>query len=430
MGFGASGVVCLGFVVLRQLDWGLKQELKRHFAVFSLIGLASITTIFWTGLGPGLVTEVDAGGPGAAIYGFVLAAILQSFLAASLAEFVSAYPTEGGICHWVAAIAPRRYSGLLSFTTGWWSVSSRIFTPASTNLLYAQNSMALIALYHDTLVIKTSMTFVVYQITNIATAGVVLLGNRIIPAMNRLSSTLTVSPNQLAWFILLVTVAATALSHNDAKLVFRTWINETGWQNKVICFITGLVNPLSALSGLDGITHISEETPNPFRKAPLALLRTLSIAFVTGLSYLLALMFSVQDYAALSNSSTGLLLAELFRQVTQSRGGAFALVFLLWIAWALRSSAAFNAMLGSAVTINSVAYLIPVLTNVLQRRKVLVKGKFHVGAVPGRCVALGPLAWLTLAIIFFSFPYEQPVSAANMNYTCVCVGGIGAVALG
>lgn len=47
--------------------------------------------------------------------------------------------------------------------------------------------MALITLYRSDIVIKAWMTFVVYQITNLATAGVVLFGNRLIPAMNRFS---------------------------------------------------------------------------------------------------------------------------------------------------------------------------------------------------------------------------------------------------
>jgi choline transport protein len=43
-------------------------------------------------------------------------------------------------------------------------------------------------------------------------------------------------------------------------------------------------------------------------------------------------MFSVQDYTALANTNTGLPLAELFRQTTQSAGGAFGLMFILFIA--------------------------------------------------------------------------------------------------
>lgn len=52
----------------------------------------------------------------------------------------------------------------------------------------------------------------------------------------------------------MVTVAASAPVHNDSKFVFRTWINNTGWDNNVMCFITGLVNPLYSLGGLDGIS--------------------------------------------------------------------------------------------------------------------------------------------------------------------------------
>ena len=52
----------------------------------------------------------------------------------------------------------------------------------------------------------------------------------------------------------MIVVAASAPVHNDSKFVFRTWINKTGWENNVICFITGLVNPLYSLGGLDGIS--------------------------------------------------------------------------------------------------------------------------------------------------------------------------------
>ena len=50
-------------------------------------------------------------------------AVLQSFLGASLAEFISSYPTEGAMYHWIGAIAPRRTTGFLSFVTGWLTVA-------------------------------------------------------------------------------------------------------------------------------------------------------------------------------------------------------------------------------------------------------------------------------------------------------------------
>ncbi|GAB7354307.1 hypothetical protein MBLNU459_g4826t1 [Dothideomycetes sp. NU459] len=468
---------------LRLAQMGHTQELNRHFSIVSLVGLASTTTISWTGLGLGLVTEIGAGGPGAVIYGFILVSLLQCFLGASLAEFVSAYPVSGGMYHWIAAIAPRRMMGFLSFVTGWFTVFGWIFTTASTNLIYAQNFMALVALYHPDMTIKTWETFVVYQVLNLITAGVVIFGNRIIPALNRFSLFYL----QIGWFVVMVTVAACAPKHQDAKFVFRTWINTTGWENNAICFITGLVNPLYSLGGLDGVTHITEEMPNPSRNAPLAIAITLSIAFVTGITYLIALMFSVQDWSALSSTNTGLPLAELFRQATQTAGGAFALTFMLWIAlgpcvissqlstgrvfWAfsrdgampfskvwskvhpslqipmnsqlavtaiiaalgclyLGSSTAFNSLLGSAVTINNVAYLVPILTNLLTNRRNMHRGTFFMSGVVGTVVNTVTVCWLTFAIVFFSFPYYKPVIAANMNYTCVVVGGLALLQLG
>ncbi|CVL08734.1 related to choline transporter Hnm1 [Fusarium mangiferae] len=313
---------------LRLAQMGHTQELNRHFSTLSLIGLASTTTISWTGLGLGLITEIGAGGPGAVIYGFILVTILQCFLGASLAEFVSSYPTEGGMYHWIAAVAPRRATGILSFLTGWFSVLGWIFTTASTNIIYAQILMALVALYISDLEIKAWQTFIVYQGLNLLTAAVVMFGNKIIPALNKFSLFYL----QIGWLVVLVTVVACAPTHRDPEFVFRTWINTTGWNNNAICFITGLVNPLYSLGGLDGVTHITEEMPNPSKNAPLAIAITLVIAFCTGLTYLISLMFSIQDFDQLTSGNTGMPLAELFRQVTQKTGGAFGLLFILFIA--------------------------------------------------------------------------------------------------
>jgi amino acid transporter len=287
-------------------------------------------------------------------------------------------------------------------------------------------------------------------------------------------------------FVVMITVVACAPTHQNSEFVFRTWINNTGWENQVICFITGLVNPLYSLGGLDGVTHLTEEMPNPSRNAPLAIAITLAIAFVTGITYLVALMFSVQDYAALSSTNTGLPLAELFRQVTKQAGGAFGLTFILFIAlgpcvissqlstgrmfwafsrdgalpfsdtWAkvnhrlqmpmnaqlavtaivaalgclyLGSSTAFNSLLGSAVTINNCAYLVPILTNLLTGRRNMYKGVFHMSGYTGFIVNIVTVCWLAFAIVFFSFPYYKPVTGkswitcgdaryANLNYSC------------
>lgn len=169
--------------------------------------------------------------------------------------------------HWIAAVAPKRLTGPLSFFTGWFSVLGWIFTTASTNIIYAQILMALIALYTPDLQIQTWQTFVVYQGLNLLTAAVVMFGNKVIPGLNRFSLFYL----QIGWLVVLVTVVACAPTHQTPEFVFRTWINNTGWQNQGIAFITGLVNPLYSLGGLDGVTHITEEMPNVCGGYPLFL---------------------------------------------------------------------------------------------------------------------------------------------------------------
>ncbi|KAI7332660.1 amino acid permease [Hortaea werneckii] len=448
---------------MRLAEMGHKQELQRHFTKLSLVGLASTTTISWTGLGLGLTTEIAAGGPGAVIYGFILVFVLQCFLGASLAEFVSSYPTEGAMYHWIAAIAPRRVMGFLSFMTGYFTVFGWVFTTASTNLIYAQTLMALVALYHPGMTIQTWQTFVAYEGLNMITALVVLYGNKLIPSLNRFSLFYL----QIGYFTVMVTVAACAPKHQSSEFVFRTWINTTGWENQVICFITGLVNPLYSLGGLDGVSH-NGGNAKPIKE------RTAGSS-------------DHSDWTALSNSNTQLPLAELFRQATSNAGGAFALTFLIFIApgpcvvgsqlstgrmfWAfsrdgalpfsefwskihpskripfnaqlavygivgalgclyLGSSTAFNSLMGTAVTVNNSAYMVPILTNLLTGRRNMHKGSFFMSGWEGFAVNTITVCWLSFAIVFFSFPYYKPVTARNMNYTCVVVGGLALLQLG
>lgn len=96
--------------------------------------------------------------------------------------------------------------------------------------------------------VKTWQTFVAYQGLNVITASVILFGNRIIPNLNRFSLFYL----QISWLVVLTTVVACAPTHQSTKFVFRTWINNTGWDNSFITFVVGLVNPLYSLGGLDG----------------------------------------------------------------------------------------------------------------------------------------------------------------------------------
>lgn len=75
---------------------GHKGELQRNFSLLSMLGLAFAILNSWTALATSLSLALDSGGTTSVIWGLLTAGICNLALAASLAEFLSAYPTAGG----------------------------------------------------------------------------------------------------------------------------------------------------------------------------------------------------------------------------------------------------------------------------------------------------------------------------------------------
>lgn len=67
-------------------------------------------------------------------------------MAASLAEFLSAYPTAGGQYHWVAVTSWRKWMPILSWITGWINCSGWVALVATAGLLGSQLIQGVISL--------------------------------------------------------------------------------------------------------------------------------------------------------------------------------------------------------------------------------------------------------------------------------------------
>lgn len=70
---------------------GHKQELQRNFSTLSMLGLTFAILNSWTALSASLSLALPSGGPTSVIWGLVTAGVCNLCLAASLAEFLSAY---------------------------------------------------------------------------------------------------------------------------------------------------------------------------------------------------------------------------------------------------------------------------------------------------------------------------------------------------
>lgn len=83
-------------------------------------------------------------------------------------------------------------------------------------------------------------------------------------------------------------------------------------------------------AGIDGAVHIAEDCLDPARSVPFALAATVAMGLFTGLTFSIALLYSIQDVAKAASAELPFL--EIIVQATRSRAcGAVFMTAFLWV---------------------------------------------------------------------------------------------------
>ncbi|CAN9120181.1 unnamed protein product [Alternaria sp. RS040] len=454
---------------------GHKGELKRNFSLLSMLGLAFAILNSWTALSSSIGLALPSGGSTSVIWGLVTAGICNLCLAASLAEFLSAYPTAGGQYHWVAVITPRKWVPLASFITGWINVSGWLALTTSGGLLASQLISGLIALYHPDFTLHPWQVWLIYVAWTIIAFIINAFMNNLLPYVNRGAFIWSIG----GFAIVCITVlACSSPEYASAEFVFTEFINETGWPDG-IAWLLGLLQGGFGLTGYDAVAHMIEEIPNAAVEGPKIMIYCVCIGTVTGFIFLMVLLFvSGGDAESIISAAPGPLLQILYN-ATSSRAGAacllmFPLVCILFAETAIMttssrmtyafardgglpfskffakvhprlgqplnalilaatltilfgliligSSSAFNALISASVVALGVSYAIPVAINVCRGRKMLGPRAFVLPGPFGWIANLIGIAYTIVTTVLFLFPPELPVSASSMNYCVVAFG--------
>ena len=232
---------------LQLAQLGHKGQFKRNFSPLAMLGLAFAILNSWTALSASLSLALPSGGTVSVIWGLITAGVCNMCLAASLAEFLSAYPTAGGQYHWVAVVAWKRYVPLLSWITGWINVSGWIALVASGGLLGSQLIVGVISLFHENYVPERWHQFLIYIAYTTTAFLVNAFMNDLLPYVNKAAITWSIS----GFIIICITVLACASpNYASARFVFATFINETGWPDG-ISWLLGLLQGGLGLTGYD-----------------------------------------------------------------------------------------------------------------------------------------------------------------------------------
>lgn len=225
---------------------GHKQELKRNFSMLSMLGLAFAILNTWTALAASITLALPSGGSSSVIWGLMVAGVCNLCLAASLAEFLSAYPTAGGQYHWAAIISWKRSSRAISYVTGWINVSGWVALSATGPLLGSTFIVNIISLYNANYDAKPWHQFLIY----IAFALIALVINafltRILPFFTKAAFIWSMT----GFVVIVITVLATAAPNfQSGAFVYGQFVNQVGWPDGM-AWLLGLLQGAFALTGM------------------------------------------------------------------------------------------------------------------------------------------------------------------------------------
>jgi choline transport protein len=283
-------------------------------------------------------------------------------------------------------------------------------------------------------------------------------------------------------FVAIVIVLSAIADKHDAHYVFAEFSYTSGWSSDGVSWLVGLLSTVYPFLGYDAACHLAEEMVHPARNVPIALVGSVVVNGIMGFGYSIILLFSLGDLNSLLASPIGFPFMQLFFNVTESTAGATVMSLIPTLiaiaanaagntstsrtAWAfardnaipfsqyfahvnptlkvpvrmvvcitileallgfiyLGNTTAFNAVLSMAILGMYASYLLPIVYMVLYGRKPgkLIFGPFQLGRVGGTIANVIAICWLVFAMMFSTFPSFEPVTAQNMNYSTVVMGG-------
>ncbi|EWY81964.1 hypothetical protein FOYG_16169 [Fusarium oxysporum NRRL 32931] len=456
---------------------GLEPQLKKTMGPLAILFAGYNICNSWVGLAATMVIGMEQGGSVTIVYGVLLITFCVGCSTATMAELASVYPTAGGPYHWTSILAPEKYNRVMSYTCaalnifGWLSISSGIVIQPG------QFIQAIRRFFNPDFDPPAWQFFLIFQATNIFFLAHNILLQRRTSWIHDIGFALSIT----SFIVIVVVCLSRTPSFSSSQFVWANFVNNTGWDSSVVVFLSGIANPNFMFAGIDGAVHLAEECSNAAKAVPKALLSTMVIGFTLGLGFALAMLYSLTDFARVVEDLTGVPIYEIWFQASRSEAAATTfVVLLLFIAcfalnacmevssrltwsfardsallgskslsqihprlqvpvWALiansavifiigcvylASTTAFNAFIGSGLLLQQCSFAFPAALLLWNKRSDAVLPKT-------RSTNLGVFGWICdivtvlfalLCTVMYCFPVSLPVTAGNMNYSCVVVG--------
>ncbi|KAK5163607.1 uncharacterized protein LTR77_010556 [Saxophila tyrrhenica] len=460
---------------------GYESKLPRSLSMLSILGLSFAIMAVPYGYSTTMTISLTNGQAVTLLWGWVLVSLISLCIAASLAEICAVYPTAGGVYYWSAQLSSREWAPIVSWIVGWLNLIGNWTVTLSINFGGAQLILSAITLWREDYVPNAWQTVLMFW----AVMLVCFLVNAFCAPYLDFINKLCIYWTAASVLIIFVTLFAMADNYRDGAYVFGHFdASASGWMPGWSFFV-GLLQAAYVLTGYGLVASMCEEVQNPSREVPRAMVWSVAAAGLTGVVYILPLLFTLPSVKALLGAANGQPIGLLFKTVTGSAAGGFGLLFLIlgimffagigaltassrcayafardgaipgykWFGatndrlgiplWGLvlstvvdcllgliyfGSSTAFTSFTGVATINLSCAYGGPILVSMIRGRKLVEHSSYSLGkfgfVINGICIS-----WIFLAVVIFCMPVALPVTPATMNYASVVWAGFAAISM-
>jgi len=296
--------------------FGYKQELRRTLGVFSSFAVAfsyispstGIFALFYLG-----ITTIG----GVFFWSWPIVALGQFIIALTFAELSSHYPVAGSIFQWTKYLSGKTYS----WFTGWIYLFAGILTVTSVCVTLP---LALIPAFQGmgwNLANNLHNQRIVAIVTLVLITVLNIFGVRLVALINNTGVIFEILGMVVFAFIL-----ALFHNHQGVGVIFHTG----GQSLTVSTFLVAMFMSLYVIYGFDTASTLSEETRDPRREAPKAVLGSVVGAFLIGVVFLWATLMAVPNLHTAIKGAFGP--AQI---IDANFSNAFATTYLLVVAAAI-----------------------------------------------------------------------------------------------
>jgi len=262
--------------------FGYRQELRRILGVYSSFAVAFSYISPSTGIFTLFILGISLAGP-AFFWSWPIVVIGQLLIALNFAEVSSHFPVAGSVYQWTKYLSNRTYA----WFTGWIYLFAGVLTVAA---VVATVPLVLIPLLNNlfNLTIGTDPDTErnVAALVLLSTTLLSIFGVRIVALVNNTGVVF-----EILGMVVFALILVIFYSHQNVSVF--TDFSYLGTSNQGGVFLAAMFMSLFVIYGFDTASTLAEETKNPRREAPRAVIASIIGAAIIGTIFLFAVIIAI-----------------------------------------------------------------------------------------------------------------------------------------